>query len=189
MSLWLLYVRHNKRVSLCEHSTLFAKKKDNVLREISSISQGGLLDVEKYLWKVWGLHRYWDSALRGLLEKDKLNCRGERDFQCLVNEGFICSNTFMVATLLRNKENTPKNVLCTSLESRKYYRFYCNLVVVLQAQPAQCGISSSESCGQHSNWRWCADSGYPQLFGAALPAASPSITQGIYKERGLLDNI
>jgi len=59
-----------------------------------------------------------------------------------------------VATMLRNKENIPpKNILYTSLESRKYYRFYCNMNVVLQAQPAQCGISSSESCGQHSNWR------------------------------------
>jgi hypothetical protein len=51
------------------------------------------------------------------LKLGKLNCRGERDCKCLLDEDFICSNTFMVATLLRDKENIPKK--CTVYFTRE----------------------------------------------------------------------
>jgi hypothetical protein len=42
------------------------------------------------------------------LKWGKLNCRGETDSECLVDEGFMCSSTSVVAAVLRDKENAPQ---------------------------------------------------------------------------------
>lgn len=53
------------------------------------------------------------------LKWGKFNCSRETESECLVDEGFMWSSTSVVAAMLRDEEEPPKNVLYTSLKSMK----------------------------------------------------------------------